>query len=248
MNNAPPVALITGGARRIGAAIARKLHCEGWQLIIHCRQSQQEASALAAELNTERADSVRILSGDLCNQAELLTLAEQALDCFGSLNALINNASSFYPTPVGEASEADWDNLIGSNLKAPFFLSQKLALALASSEGCIINIADIHAERPLKGHSIYCIAKAGNVMLTKTLARELAPKIRVNGIAPGAIAWPEDAAALSESKQQSILNKIALERSGEPKDIARTVHFLLTDAPYITGQIIAVDGGRTLQG
>lgn len=243
-----PVALITGGARRIGAAIARQLHSAGWQLVIHYRHSHSDARQLADELNGRRAASVQIIGADLCQLADIHTLADRALACFGKLSALINNASSFYPTPIGEASEADWDDLIGSNLKAPFFLSQRLAPALAANRGCIINIADIHADRPLKDHSIYCIAKAGNVMLTKTLARELAPDVRVNGIAPGAIAWPEDKAALTAEQQQAILKKIALGRTGEPADIARTTLFLLADAPYISGQIIAVDGGRTLQG
>ncbi|MDO3385298.1 pteridine reductase [Gilvimarinus sp. SDUM040013] len=243
-----PVALITGGARRIGAAIARKLHSAGWRLVIHCHHSLSDAEQLAGQLNSQRAASVNVLSADLCAMDQVKTLADSALTSFGQINALINNASSFYPTAIGEACESQWDDLIGSNLKAPFFLSQHLTPALTASKGCIVNIADIHAERPLKGHSIYCIAKAGNVMLTKTLARELAPDVRVNGIAPGAIAWPEDAAALSEAEQSAILQRVALGRTGEPDDIARTVAFLLHDAPYISGQIIAVDGGRTLQG
>ncbi|UTF59786.1 pteridine reductase [Gilvimarinus sp. DA14] len=243
----PRVALITGGARRIGAAIASHLHQQGWNLIIHCRQSVTEAEALAEHLNAQRDNSVCTVRADLAKMPELKALAETACSSWGRLDALINNASSFYPTALASASEHQWDDLFASNLKAPFFLSQKLSQALQQTEGCIINIADIHAERPLKNHSIYCMAKAGNVMLTKTLARELAPEVRVNGIAPGAIAWPEDDAALSDKAQQSILEKTALQRSGEPADIARTVAFLLTEAPYITGQIIAVDGGRSLQ-
>lgn len=243
-----PVALITGGARRIGAAIARHLHENGWNLAIHYRRSATEAEALAGELNLTRPASTAVFAADLCRNTERDALAEAVLNHWQRLDALINNASSFYPTPIGEATEAQWDDLFGSNLKAPFFLSQALAGALKRQGGSIINIADIHADRPLKAHSLYCMAKAGNVMLTKTLARELAPEIRVNAVAPGAIAWPEDAAALSEQEQTAILAKVALHRTGDPMDIARTVRFLLEQAPYITGQIISVDGGRTLQG
>ncbi len=245
--NARPVALITGGARRIGATIATYLHQQDWNLIIHYRRSGSDATTLAERLNRQRTNSAFTIQADLADMDELSALAQATCAKWGQLNALINNASSFYPTPLSQANEQQWDDLFASNLKAPFFLSQKLSDALRENRGCIINIADIHAERPLKNHSIYCMAKAGNVMLTKTLARELAPEVRVNGIAPGAIAWPEDDAALSNSEQRSILNKIALERSGEPEDIARTVAFFLNDAPYITGQIISVDGGRSLQ-
>lgn len=242
-----PVALITGGARRIGAAIAEHLHQKGWRIVIHYRHSDRDAHALSERLNHTRKNSVITVKADLAQMPDIQHLAQQAQNHWGRLDALINNASSFYPTPLASASEQQWDDLFASNLKAPFFLSQQLANALAQNKGAIINIADIHAQRPLKHHSIYCLAKAGNVMLTQTLARELAPEVRVNGIAPGAIAWPEDAAELDAAAQQSILEKIALERTGEPLDIARSVAFLLTDAPYITGQVLAVDGGRTLQ-
>lgn len=241
-----PVVLITGGARRIGAATARRLHSKGWRIIVHYRRSGAEADRLVDALNHQRADSAVALAADLTQTSELEALAQRAINHWQRLDALVNNASTFYPTPVGSATEQQWDDLIGSNLKAPFFLAQRLADALTSATGAIINIADIHAQRPLKQHTLYCIAKAGNVMLTKSLARELAPAVRVNGVAPGAILWPEDNAELSAAAKAEIIDKIALKRAGAAEDIARTIDFLLNDAPYITGQIIAVDGGRTL--
>lgn len=241
-----PVALITGGARRIGAATARHLHSKGWNIIVHYRTSSTEAEQLTTQLNSLRQHSAQALRADLTQQPALALLAQQSIDEWGRLDALINNASTFYPTPVDSATEQQWDDLIGSNVKAPFFLTQQLAPALRQSAGAIINIADIHAERPLSEHPLYCIAKAGNVMLTKSLARELAPDIRVNGVAPGAIMWPEDTAELDASAKAAIVDKIALKRTGEACDIANTIYFLLSDAPYITGQILAVDGGRTL--
>ena len=241
-----PVALITGGARRIGAATARHLHNLGWRVIVHYRTSHTEADDLVAELNKQRAESALALAADLTSLTDIETLARTASRHWQRLDALINNASSFYPTPVGSVTEQQWDDLIGSNLKAPFFLAQQLAGVLAESSGTIINIADIHAERPLSEHTVYCIAKAGNVMLTKSLARELAPRVRVNGVAPGAIMWPEDTAELTPSAKAAIVDKIALKRAGEASDVARTIEFLLLHAPYVTGQILAVDGGRTL--
>ena len=238
-------ALITGAAHRIGAIICRRLHAEGMDILIHYRNSATAAQALRVELETRRPNSVALLQADLNNSACYSQLIDDALAFRGRLDLLVNNASSFYPTPIESASEAQWDDLIGSNLKAPFFLSQAAATVLRKHQGAIINLIDIHAERPLKRYPIYTIAKAGNAMLVKSLARELGPEIRVNGIAPGAILWPEQ--GLNNAERQEILDRTALKRSGAPEDIARTLLFLLRDAPYITGQIIAVDGGRSLQ-
>ncbi len=238
-------ALITGAAHRIGAAIARMLHAQGMDLLIHYRNSAGNAERLRNELEIDRADSVLLVQADLHAPESYPKLIESALTFRGRLDLLVNNASSFYPTPLEEVSIEQWDDLIGSNLKAPFFLSQAAAPALRQHQGAIVNLIDIHAERPLKGYPIYSVAKAGNAMLVKSLARELGPDIRVNGIAPGAILWPEQ--GLSEKEQETILERTALKRPGTPEDIARTLLFLLRDAPYITGQIIAVDGGRTLQ-
>ncbi len=241
----PQVALITGAAQRIGAEIARHLHRIGYDLVLHYRRSQAPAAALRDELERQRPDSVRLVALDLNDTARLGELAQAVEQFRGRLDLLVNNASSFYPTPLATATEAQWDDLIGSNLKAPFFLTQALAPWLQHSQGAVINLVDIHAERPLDKHPIYAIAKAGNAMLVKTIARELGPQVRVNGIAPGAILWPED--GLSSAAQQDILERTALKRAGEASDIARAVVFLATAAPYITGQILAVDGGRTLQ-
>lgn len=244
--HATPVALITGSARRIGAEIASQLHQAGFNIILHCNTSVEAAESQRDAFNVQRPHSAEVLVADLCNLDELKELARAATAVWGRIDALINNASSFYPTLVGEISEQDWDDLMGTNLKAPLFLSQALASTLADNQGCIINLADVHGERPLSGHPVYCAAKAGNIMLTKALAKELAPKVRVNGIAPGAILWPENDGELSEENKAKILKKISLKRLGDPSDIARTIVFLVTDAPYITGQILAVDGGRSL--
>jgi len=239
------VALITGAAQRIGATIARVLHAEGMDLVLHYRSSAGPARALAADLNGVRADSVRLVAADLLD-ADAPALLLDAVAAFrGRLDVLVNNASSFFPTPIGEASEDDWNALMGPNLKAPFFLSQAAAPWLRAAGGCIVNLVDIHAERSLAGHPIYSMAKAGNAMMVKALARELGPEVRVNGIAPGAILWPEQ--GLSGNAKQEILSRTALRRAGTPEDIARTLLFLVRDADYITGQIIAVDGGRTIQ-
>lgn len=240
------VALITGAARRIGAAVAEQLHQAGYRVVVHCNRSVDQAQTLCAVLNQRRDDSAHVLVADLCDPDQLSHLARQAQARWGRLDVLVNNASSFYPTPVGSITQQAWDDLIGSNLKAPLFLSQALAPELRLRQGCIINIADVHAERPLSQHPVYCAAKAGNVMLTQSLAKELGPDVRVNGIAPGAILWPENEGELSEHDKQKILSKIALGRLGTPQDIAKTIRFLVDDAPYITGQIIAVDGGRSL--
>lgn len=246
MTESAPVVLLTGAARRIGAETARTLHRAGFRIIIHYRSSRTEAEALVDQLNRDRPDSAMSLQADLSKHEELIQLAGAAASHWGRLDALINNASSFYPTPVGDATEEDWDDLVNSNMKAPFFLAQALAGPLRKTRGAIITIADIHADRPLKDHPIYCAAKAGNVMLTKSLARELAPDIRVNGIAPGAILWPEQTAELDDHGKATTLERVPLEQPGDPVDIAETILFLLTKAPYITGQIIAVDGGRSV--
>jgi pteridine reductase len=239
------VALITGAAARIGAVLARALHAEGCDLILHYRHSATAANALKAELEQERAHSVHLVQADLIAEGASDILSAAVEDFRQRLDVLVNNASSFYPTPFAQARPTDWDDLIGTNLRAPFFLTQALAPRLAASQGCVVNLVDIHAERPLAGHPLYSIAKAGNAMMVKALARELGPQVRVNGIAPGAILWPEQ--GLDEASQATIIARTALQRPGAPEDIARTLVFLLRDAPYITGQIIAVDGGRTLQ-
>ena len=237
-------ALITGAAKRIGAEISRMLHAEGMNIVIHYRSSKDEAEALCNELNALRADSAIILQANLLKVDDCNTLVQKAAEYWGELSALINNASSFYPTPVGEITEAHWDDLMGSNLKAPLFLSQAASPYLARNRGNIINIVDVHGFRPMKLHPVYCAAKAGLAMLTQSLARELGPDIRVNGVAPGAILWPES--ELDPQVQQDILERTALKRQGEPRDIAATVRFLIRDADYITGQVIPVCGGRSL--
>ena len=241
-----PVALVTGSAQRIGATIIKTLHAAGYNTVIHYRHSQAPAEALTAALNAQRANSAVCIAADLNDIHAIQQLAQQSCEVWGNLDALVNSASSFYPTPVGNTTDHQWNDLINSNMKAPFFLAQALATALAEQQGAIINIADIYAEKPLANHTIYCMAKAGNAMLTKSLANELAPHVRVNGVAPGAILWPEQGGAVQPSAQEKLLEKIPLARTGLPEDIANTVLFLLRDAPYITGQIIAVDGGRSI--
>lgn len=237
-------ALITGAARRVGAAIARLLHAEGANLVIHYRHSAQAAQILQDELHSHRPGSVALVAADLLQTTQLPDLMTQACAAFGQLDLLINNASSFYPTPIGTVTELQWDDLIGSNLKAPFFLAQAAAPALKLQQGCIINIVDIHAERPLAHYPVYCMAKAGLAMMTKALARELGPHIRVNGVSPGAILWPEE--GMDPALQQRVIARTALKRVGDPLDIAQAVLFLSRDATYITGQILAVDGGRSI--
>lgn len=239
------VALITGGARRIGAAIARTLHAEGMNLIVHYRNSVDNAQSLADDLNRYRSGSVALARADLEKTEDCSSLAQQAVDAFGRIDALINNASAFSPTPIGKVSEAHWDTLIGVNLKAPFFLSQACAEALTSTRGTIINLTDIYAERPLPKHPVYSASKAGLLTLTRSLAQELSPDVRVNAIAPGAILWPESGD--TQENQEEIIRRTPLGRLGDPDDIAGTVLFLLRDAPFITGQVINVDGGRSAQ-
>jgi pteridine reductase len=238
------VILITGAARRVGAQIARTLHAAGGRILVHYRSSAAAAAALAEELNTERPGSAALFAADLQQDEAPEQLVAAALAQFGRLDVLINNASTFYPTPVGKISRAAWDDLMGSNLRAPLFLAQAAAAPLARQRGLIINVVDIHGLRPLKGYPVYSIAKAGLAMLTRSLARELGPDVRVNGIAPGPVLWAEH--DLDDAVKREILAKTALKREGSPEDIARTALFLIRDAPYITGQIIAVDGGRSI--
>lgn len=242
--NHAKVVLITGAAHRIGAETVRQLHRAGMNIALHYHRSSAPAEALAAELNAQRDNSVIALQANLLDIGALSALVEQARQHWQRLDVLINNASTFYPTPIGEASEAHWDDLIGTNMKAPFFLAQAAAPHLQHHRGCIINIVDIHAQRPMKNHPIYCMAKAGLQMLTMSLARELGPEVRVNGVAPGAILWPEQ--ELESEAQQQIIERTALKRQGSPADIARTVRFLIEEGDYISGQIINVDGGRSL--
>lgn len=240
------VILVTGGARRVGAAICRLLHRKGAQLVVHYRDSLLEAQRLQQELEQQRSDSVMLLQGDLLNIASIPTLVEQIYSHFGRLDALVNNASSFFPTLMGSYTERDWDDLIGSNLKAPLFLSQAAAPYLKKNQGSIINIVDIHADYPLRRYVIYNSAKGGLAALTRSLAVELAPEIRVNGVAPGPILWPETEEWQDDAMRAHIIDRTLLKRMGEPEDIARTVSFLIQNAPFITGQIIAVDGGRSI--
>ena len=238
------VVLVTGAARRIGAAIVTRLQENGARVAIHYRGSAEEAEALAAELNAARPDSATIFQANLLDTAALPGLIDSVMNWGGRLDALVNNASTFYPTPVGEITEEHWTDLIGSNFKAPLFLSQAALPYLRETEGAIVNIVDIHAQRPLRNHPVYGPAKAALAMLTRSLAKDLAPAIRVNGVSPGAILWPED--GMTDAARQSILRQVPLARAGDPADIAGCVLYLLRDATYVTGQIIAVDGGRSV--
>lgn len=240
------VILITGGAKRVGAAICRMLHAEGANLMIHYRQSVSEARALQAELNLQRPNSAAIIHGDLLNLAVLPTLVEETVKHFGRLDVLINNASSYYATELGEIGDDEWEDLIGSNLKAPLFLSQAASSELFKTKGCIINITDMHVERPKKGYIVYSVAKAGLATLTKSLAYEMAPDVRVNAVAPGPVLWPEDNPQFDEVYRKRVISQTLLKRIGEADDVAKAVRFLIQDAPFMTGQVIAVDGGRSL--
>ena len=239
------VVLVTGGARRVGAAICRRLHAAGANVLVHYRNAAQEAHALQQELNGLRARSVALARADLLAPGALPQLVKDAVTAFGKIDGLVNNASSFYATPVGAIDERAWDELIGANLKAPLFLSQAAAPELRKTQGVIINIIDIHAELPMKNHVVYNVAKGGLLALTRSLARELGPQVRVNGVSPGTVLWPEDAAWQNDIERQRIVNQTLLKRTGEPDDIAAAVEFLMT-APYVTGQILAVDGGRSI--
>lgn len=240
----PKTVLITGGAKRIGAACSRLLHAAGFNLVIHFHCSDQQAQALADDLNRQRPGSVVLIGADLQVLSEVKRLAVEAEAVWGGIDVLINNASQFFPTAVAEVSDADWAILFDTNLKAPFFLAQALLPSLSSRAGCIVNIVDIYAQKPLLGYSVYSMAKAGLQAMTLALAKELAPSVRVNAVSPGAILWPET--TVSEQQKTEILQKVALQRCGEADDIAKAVRFFITEAPYITGQVLAVDGGRSL--
>jgi len=241
------VVLVTGGARRVGSAICRMLHGEGARIVIHYRSSASEANALAAELERIRPDSAAVVQADLLDVAGAVPrMVDRALARFGRIDALVQNASSFFPTPVGSIDEADFHDLVGTNLKAPLFVAQAAAPALARVAGCIVNLIDIHADRPLRGHVVYSIAKAGLAGLTRSLAIELGPDVRVNGIAPGAVMWPEDDAVFDPAERERIVGQTPLRRAGSPEDIASAARYLICEANFVTGQIIAVDGGRSL--
>lgn len=240
------VVLVTGGAKRVGTAICRRLHAQGAKLVIHYRSSLDEARALQLELNNNRPDSTSLAQADLLDIDLLPELIDKTVKRYGQLDALINNASSFFATPLGTCTIEAWRDLVGSNLMAPLFLSQAAAPHLKERHGCIVNIIDIHTERPLKDFVIYNAAKGGLQALTRSLALDLGPEIRVNGVSPGPILWPEDAIWSNAQARDAIIQGTLLKRMGEPDDIARTVQFLIHDAPYITGQIIAVDGGRSI--
>jgi pteridine reductase len=241
--------LVTGSARRVGAATVRALHTAGCRVVVHCNQSRKEADALATELNAIRAKSAAVVQGDLLASNALKGLVDQAYSCFGRLDGLVNNASMFRATPMGQIDEDDWLELMGSNLKAPLFLSQAASGYLRDTGGAIVNIIDIHTERPLRQFAVYNAAKAGLAGLTRSLALELAPQVRVNGVSPGAIIWPDTPGSDADyppEERARITQQIPLQRTGSAEDIAGAVKFLLLDAPYVTGQILAVDGGREL--
>jgi len=238
------VVLVTGAARRIGAALARRLHASGARLVLHCHRSRTEADALAVELNAARGASAAVVQGDLLEVASLGRIVEESESAFGRLDGLVNNASTFYATPFGRITPREWDDLMGSNLRAPLFLAQAAAPALRAAKGAIVNIVDIHAERPLKDFVVYSIAKAGLAGLTRSLALELGPDVRVNGVSPGAILWPEGGKHFDPAEKLRIEDQTPLRRIGGPDDVAGAVKYLLFDAPFVTGQVLAVDGGR----
>lgn len=236
--------LITGAARRVGAAIARRLHAAGANIALHYRNSAAAAATLAGELQNVRSGSVETFKANLLDVREIAQLIDAAQAAFGRLDILVNNASTFYPTAIGEITPEAWDDLMGTNVRAPLFLSQAAAPALRKTSGLIINLVDIHGLRPLKRYPVYCTAKAALAMLTRSLARELAPDVRVNGIAPGPVMWPEDAP--DPALKEKIISQTLLQRLGSAEDVARTALFFATEAPYITGHILAVDGGRSV--
>ncbi|MDE2450414.1 MAG: pteridine reductase [Gammaproteobacteria bacterium] len=237
-------ALVTGAARRVGATIAHALHASGASVVLHYRSSAEEAAALAQQLNDARPGTATLAQCDLLDSSAVAELAHTAAKAFGGLDILVNNASSFYPTPLGDIDEDDWNDLIGTNLKAPLFLAQAAAPALRARGGLIVNLADIHGMRPLRRHPVYCVAKAGLIMLTKSLARELAPQVRVNAIAPGPVMWPEG--GVDATLRDEIIERTALKRIGSPEDLAHAVLFFASRAPFVTGQVLAVDGGRSI--
>jgi len=236
--------LVTGAAVRIGAAICKTLHSRGCDVMLHYNSKGEQAQGLADQFNAKRPESASTVQGDLSSPADIDAIAKQVSECFGRLDVLVNNASRFYPTAVGDTQAWQWEDLVNSNLRGPYFLVQALLGPLQTAGGSVVNILDVHAERPMREHSVYCISKAGLAMMTRFLAQELAPSIRVNGVSPGAILWPEDEPQAAE--KQKILSRTALGRLGDPSDIASAVAYLALDAPYVTGQILAVDGGRLL--
>ena len=240
---AEPVALVTGAGRRVGARIARELHAAGMSVAVHCHRSREDAERLRAVFEAARPGTATVVGADLLEPGAGDAVVAAVAERWGRLDVLVNNASTFYPTPIGEVTEAVWGDLVGSNLAAPFFLAQAAAPLLRAARGCIVNIADVYGHRPLAGHPVYSAAKAGLVMLTRALALELGPEVRVNSISPGAVLWPEN----DDPERMRIVAEIALERSGDPGDIARAALFLARDAPYVTGQDLAVDGGRLLR-
>lgn len=242
----PRVALVTGGARRIGRQIALCLHAAGVDIALHCLRAVAEAEALAAELNAAREASVKVFRADLLDTRRLAPMVDEVAGWKGRLDFVVNNASSFYATPVGRIDEAAWEDLMGSNLRAPLFLSQAAVPWLKAARGAIVNIADIHADRPMRDHVVYSVAKAGLVALTRALAQELGPEVRVNAVSPGANVWPEDPEMFSEAARAEVLRTVPLQRVGAPDDIAGAVRFLLLEAPYVSGQVLAVDGGRSV--
>lgn len=239
------VALITGAARRIGAVIARRLHASGWNVALHCRRSRTELDALIAELERARSSSTLALEADLGDVDALAPLVAKTVERFGGLDALVNNASAFYPTPIASATAAQWDDLFAANARAPFFLAQAAAAPLAKRNGAIVNLVDIYADMPLAEHAIYAMSKAALAAMTKALARDLAPDVRVNGVSPGAVLWPES--GKNDEDRQALVERTPLKRVGTPEDIASAVAWLL-DAPFVTGEIVRVDGGRHLVG
>jgi len=240
------VALVTGAARRIGAEIARTLHDAGMNIVLHYHSSEEEAVTLCQQLNDQRSKSAIAVCADLQEAESSKALIHSAIAGWGKLDVLVNNASQFYRTIIGKVTDYAWEDLMGSNLKAPFFLAQAAALALAETRGCIVNITDIHSERPLKDYSVYCLSKSGLLMMTKSLAKELGPKIRVNAVAPGRIIWPEGENALSDEEKKIIIDETVLKRPGHPENVAKAVLFFIRDADYITGQVLNVDGGGML--
>ncbi|WP_431634649.1 pteridine reductase [Dyella sp. KULCS107] len=239
-----PVALITGAGRRVGAVIARTLHGAGYDLALHYRHSADAAQSLADELEQQRADSTTLVHAELAELDALPGLVGSVLARFGRLDALVNNASAFYPTPVGSATPAQWNELFASNAQAPFFLAQAATPALRRAGGTIVNLVDIYAERPLANHPIYCMAKAALLAMTRALALDLGPQVRVNAVAPGAVMWPSEGKPYDD--KQAMLERTPLKRAGAPEDVASAVLWLLRDAPFVTGQVIRIDGGRTL--
>jgi pteridine reductase len=246
MPDTAPVALITGSAHRLGAQAAQALHRRGWNLVIHYRSREHQARELAESLNQERAESVFCLQADLSISAHIKRLADATIARWGRLDALINNAAVFYPNPTEIATEEDWNTILHTNLRAPFFLLQACLPALKKTRGSVVNMIDIYSEKPLDDHPLYCASKAGLASLTRSWAKDLAPDVRVNGVSPGAILWPENDGEMDKDHQRAILDKTPLARTGDPDDIAKTIVFLICDAPFITGQIISVDGGRSL--